>query len=536
MDQPTTNKRHASPWWFAIASKPWSPYAFLALVLALTLLWQSLSPFTLIEDEAHYWEWSRRLDWSYYSKGPGVAFLIRASTAILGDSEFAIRLPAAVSVFLGALACVLTAREIFKDRIVTFTAAVLYLGVPGFAFSSMLMTIDAPYLACWSFASLFAARAILRARSKDWFLFGLALAVGFLLKYTILLLIPGVLLAILLTRNRRPKINPAACILGTSLVLLGLVPVIVWNSTHDWATFRHLLGHLGMHGGDTENTLAGPGEPYSIMWTLEFIALLILVGGGTLFLGLFAWLNTKLHATKEHHTAATTLLAFAIPVALFYFLVSFKAQTEGNWPMSAFVSLVPLGAWAVKDAIVRNDRPVRFAWGAAITSILLVFAFFPLAHFLSTRRVIGPLIPIHRISGMREHAQDTQRVLDQLQSETGLQPFIVTDHYGRASLLAYYLDGHPTVYCSSALVGGRKTQYDLWPDTNLANPDLLKQLHARPAVLFGGPEHTWSAAFDEVTDIGPLLGEPKSHQTTYTGLNFTDFSNWQPAQPGAQPQ
>jgi hypothetical protein len=24
----------------------------------------------LASDEAHYWEWSRRLDWSYYSKAP----------------------------------------------------------------------------------------------------------------------------------------------------------------------------------------------------------------------------------------------------------------------------------------------------------------------------------------------------------------------------------------------------------------------------------------------------------------------------------
>ncbi|MCA9304366.1 MAG: glycosyltransferase family 39 protein [Phycisphaerales bacterium] len=532
MDQPTTNNRHPAPWWFTIADKPFAPLALLTLVLALTLLWQYLSPFTLIEDEAHYWEWSRRLDWSYYSKGPGVALLIRASTTILGNSEFAIRAPAALSVFLGASACVLTARELFKDRIITFTAAVLYLGVPGFAFSSMLMTIDAPYLACWSFASFFAVRALLRGRSRDWFSFGITLAIGFLFKYTILLLLPGVLLAILLTRNKRPRINPSACLLGSSLVLLGLVPVLVWNSNHDWATFRHLLGHLGMHGGDTENTLAGPSEPFSILWPLEFLALFLLVGGGPLFLGLFAWRNTKLHAPQQHHTAATTLVALALPVALFYFLVSFKAQTEGNWPMSAFVSLVPLGAWAVKDAIARNDRPVRSAWGAAIVSILLVFAFFPLANFLSTRRIIGPYIPIHRITGMREHAQAAQHALDQLRQETGLEPIIITDHYGRASLLAYYLDGHPTVYCASALVGGRKTQYDLWPSTDLANPSLLIQLRGRPALLFGGPERTWSTAFDNLTNIGPLPAEPKSHQTTYTGLRFTDFSSWRPAQPG----
>src|SRR5688572_14012601 len=40
-------------------------------------------PIDLSGDEAHYWDWSRRLDLSYYSKGPLVAYLIRASCAVL---------------------------------------------------------------------------------------------------------------------------------------------------------------------------------------------------------------------------------------------------------------------------------------------------------------------------------------------------------------------------------------------------------------------------------------------------------------------
>ena len=36
-------------------------------------------PLDLAGDEAHYWDWSRRLDLSYYSKGPLVALIIRAS-------------------------------------------------------------------------------------------------------------------------------------------------------------------------------------------------------------------------------------------------------------------------------------------------------------------------------------------------------------------------------------------------------------------------------------------------------------------------
>src|ERR1700686_1782999 len=41
-------------------------------------------PLDLAPDEAHYWDWSRHLDWSYYSKGPLVALLIRGSCELFG--------------------------------------------------------------------------------------------------------------------------------------------------------------------------------------------------------------------------------------------------------------------------------------------------------------------------------------------------------------------------------------------------------------------------------------------------------------------
>src|SRR5882757_248667 len=51
-------------------------------------------PIDLSGDEAQYWDWSRRLDLSYYSKGPLVAYIIRASCARFGDQMWAVRLPA----------------------------------------------------------------------------------------------------------------------------------------------------------------------------------------------------------------------------------------------------------------------------------------------------------------------------------------------------------------------------------------------------------------------------------------------------------
>src|SRR6476660_2846229 len=82
--------------------------AALALILGSTLLRLLYlihdCPLDLAPDEAHYWHWSQRLDWSYYSKGPLVALLIRASCFLLGslseqltgNQMAAVRFPAVV--------------------------------------------------------------------------------------------------------------------------------------------------------------------------------------------------------------------------------------------------------------------------------------------------------------------------------------------------------------------------------------------------------------------------------------------------------
>src|SRR5439155_20547389 len=61
-------------------------------VIALTVIRLSMLATTDLEfDEAHYWTWSERLAPGYFSKGPGIAFAMRASTAVFGANEFGVR-------------------------------------------------------------------------------------------------------------------------------------------------------------------------------------------------------------------------------------------------------------------------------------------------------------------------------------------------------------------------------------------------------------------------------------------------------------
>jgi 4-amino-4-deoxy-L-arabinose transferase-like glycosyltransferase len=76
----------------------------IAMAVLRVVYLATMCPYTLIEDEAQYWVWSRMLDWSYYTKGPGVAWAIALATSVLGDGEWVVRLPAVVSSVIAQVA------------------------------------------------------------------------------------------------------------------------------------------------------------------------------------------------------------------------------------------------------------------------------------------------------------------------------------------------------------------------------------------------------------------------------------------------
>lgn len=513
--------REHSPWWFGVAARPRAPVALAGAILAGRLLWLAfVSPLTLSEDEAHYWLWSQQPGWSYYSKGPGVAWLIAASTAVFGDTQFAVRAPAAVATAVGTLGAAAMARWAGADRVTTFAAALLYACVPALALAGVLMTIDAPYAACWMWAGAFAVRAIRSGSRGAWLGLGAAVALGFLFKYTILLILPGVLLALWAARRERAPLRFGAIAASAAVASLGLLPVVLWNADHDWATVRHLLGHLHAPGGDSN-----AGGDWSFWWPLEFVALQIAVGGGVLLLAILALVRTP---RDDPDRAAVRLgVALSLPIFAFYAAVSFLTRVEANWAVAGAATLCPPAAAGVIRAVRDRDTIGRVCWGLAFFGGVLGTIAPGAGLRLARAPVIGGLLPAERISGMRLHAVDAARRLDQLEQATGLEPFVITDHYGRASLLAFYVAKADTsrtdteYLCASAHLGGRPSQFDLWPHTDLANPETARALAGRPALVIGHPSGDWASLFETLTPIGPLVAEPKpGARTAYLATGF----------------
>src|SRR5207244_3550583 len=149
-------------------------FRFLAVLLVfasaiLRLLYlASHCPLDLAPDEAHYWDWSRHLAWSYYSKGPLVAYLIRAgctiagswSVSVTGSEMLAVRLPAVLCGALLLVSMYMLTRQVYKSEALAFAVVALGLTLPTVAAGASLMTIDAPYTCCWAWALVLGHKAI----------------------------------------------------------------------------------------------------------------------------------------------------------------------------------------------------------------------------------------------------------------------------------------------------------------------------------------------------------------------------------------
>ncbi len=99
--------------------------------------------------------------------------MIAASTAVFGDAEWALRLPAwlAYSGFLWALFYL--AQEVWDSRVAAWWAVVLGLTTPAFFIPTHAMSTDAVLFLAWTLALWSAYLALYKAQPLAWYGFGL---------------------------------------------------------------------------------------------------------------------------------------------------------------------------------------------------------------------------------------------------------------------------------------------------------------------------------------------------------------------------
>lgn len=432
----------------------------LAVFAVLRLVYIGYGPFDLSPDEAHYWEWSRRLDLSYYSKGPAIAYVIAFFTGIFGDTAFGVRFGAVLFSTASSWVLYLLGRDMFGSEKAGFYGAILANVIPIFAAGAVLMTTDVIFIFFWITAIYCVLRGIKRRDGLFWYLAGISIGFGFMGKYTALLLYLCLLLFFMFSGKDRFWLKRKEPYIAALISLLVVTPVIYWNILHGQVTIRHTLGHA--HADEAA---------YSIMTALEFAASQVLLITPIVSAGL-VWGVARSFVVGFRYREGALKLAFftTAPLFLFFLAASVRGKVQGNWAIASYAVALPACVWAIETAyaaarksasrgIISAGRGIAIIGIAiAVMASILMYLPMPLERVGAGRFLKGP--PFNRVMGWRELGSRVGRVKSEMEKQGGV--FIISDTYQIASELAFYAPGNPVTYNADA--GTRRmNQYDLWP-------------------------------------------------------------------------
>lgn len=433
-------------------------------------------PLDLAPDEAHYWDWSRNLDWSYYSKGPLVAYLIRIGCAtagplvqhLPGGQTLAVRWPAVACGSLLLVSLYLLTVQVYRRESLAAAVVGMALTLPVVSAGASLMTIDAPYTCCWGWALVLGYEAVFRRAAWAWPAAGLVIGLGILAKYTMVVWIPSLGLFLLATPGfRRLLLRPGFWVL-TAVAGACCLPILVWNLQHDWVTFRHVGGQAGVSGTSQGIRWLGP---------LTFVGT-----QAALYLGFWfaAWAAAMVahRPWRESDPGVRFLWWLSAPMFGMFLAFSLKTAEEPNWPVTAYLSGLVLAAAWLADQLQSPSRVYRWVVGTGlVTACGLGLTLTVLMHrtdlvYPQMARLVGApkperpyplrrLDPTCRLRGWRILAAEVDRLRADLQA-AGVEPVVAASSWTLPGELGFYCAGHPTVYSLGLAQGDRHSQYDLW--------------------------------------------------------------------------
>ncbi len=364
----------------------------LGIIVAVTL-WRILAAWLtpVAQDEAYYYDWARQLSWGYFDHPPGVA-LLGLGAQLLPGSPLAARLGTLLVSTLTLLALwrLYHACGIRQQPLLSLSLLLAAASFPGLV-SGVLTTPDTVLALFWVLA-LHEALAALPgqhgARRWRWLSAGAATGLGLLGKYTMVIIGPVFLIA-LLARDR-PGLRTPWPYLGGLVALLVFLPNLIWNAQHDWLTLRFQFGHGFMTDTGAlsvpADALLGAAAPRAgehadatppevgarLTGVGSFIAVQLLFWGLPLLVALAApltgspWRRSLAELRTGLSVQAQVLLAAAALVPLLLFgTIAAGGSVEANWAALYIVGAAPLLATAV--------RPLaRWAAGAALVNVLLL--------------------------------------------------------------------------------------------------------------------------------------------------------------------
>jgi 4-amino-4-deoxy-L-arabinose transferase-like glycosyltransferase len=368
-------------------------------------------------DEAQYWTWSQHLDWGYYSKPPGIAWQIALGCWFFGNTVLGVRFVTIILSGLLSLAIYRLSKICGGSDKVAFWSAIVMAFCPLGILGTLFATTDSGFILFW----VLALTELIKNKKNNFVVVGILIGLGALFKWPIYFLwIPTLLVF------RTPRV-----FVGILISLLGLLPSLIWNYQHEWATFKHVLFHnmaVNKTGGNFFEFLGG-----QLLLLSPFI------------FGVLVWSFKHLRKVERSWRWCGGLCLLILGMGL---VTSMFKKMQANWIVYAYPSgIVFLSYYAVErlgNGILWLKTGIVLS--VVIFAVLVGSIYFPLG--------IQPF----------KHTQGWERLSSGLQKADydPEEDFLFSSSYHMASLLSFYGPGQKVAYFFN-LDGVRKNQFTYWP-------------------------------------------------------------------------
>jgi hypothetical protein len=326
------------------------------------------------------------------------------------------------------------------------------------------------------------------------------MGLGFLSKFSYQLL--SWIIFFILWPPARKSLRTPGPYLALLINAICLLPVLIWNHQHGWITVQHVAENAG---ADTQWTFERMLRFSGRFLSAEFGLL------NPIFFVAMIWAAIAMWRRNRHNPLLLYFFAMGAPVFLLNLALSFHSSVLPNWIAPSVIPLFclmvaywdtrwRLGAIAIKPWLTAG---LIFGFAAG-----LVFHNTDWIKKLSGRYLPVNADPLHRVRGWSDVARVAGEGRQEVFNE-GKPTFIITDHYGIAGEISFYLPEAKATVTQTPLVYYKttpvpKNQFFFWPGYTMRkgeNAVFVRELDRKKPDPKPAPQSLVDE-FESVTDMG----------------------------------
>ncbi|HET8901753.1 MAG TPA: glycosyltransferase family 39 protein [Holophagaceae bacterium] len=442
----TSNPIRESSW--PLASFAWRTAALL-IVIKLLLHGLTANSYGYFRDELYFLDCARHMGWGFVDDAPLTIGLFKIALW-LGGSLVAIRMIAALCGVAMILVSMALARELGGGRFAQGLAGLCVLCAPVLMVTNSILTVTCLETVLWTWLALHLARFLRTGDPRQWLWAGLVAGLALENKYSMLVVLLALLIALLLSPQRRELLRPWLWA-GAGIALLIFLPTLLWQIHHHFPVIEDQENVRAMG----KNVVLAPWpfvkqqivflNPLLLpVWLAGLVSLLRRPATrllGWLYLALLG-LMIALHAKDYYVVAIYPMLFAAGGVAFEHFLDGPRWKLGRIWPKAAVCAVIVFLTAPLVPALLPFLPPAKLA--AYQVQLGLKPKRTETHHEGALDQHLGDQI------GWPEMVQEVARIYKSLTPEERAHTAIYAANYGEAGAINQFGPalGLPTALCA----------------------------------------------------------------------------------------